>query len=156
MAGDLVILAGGYKGREIYAVKADAEGLVEGDELAWTSDTGGPYTSTPVAYRNRLYYVRDTGIFNVLDLATGERLVRERTDAGFSASPVASDGKLYFAGEDGIVHVRSAEPPFAELAANDMDEPCMSTPAIASGVLYVRCRTKLWAVEGAEAAAPAL
>lgn len=146
VANGKVILAGGYKGKELFAVQANATGLVEGDELAWTSDNGGPYTSTPVAYGNHLFFVRDTGIFNVLDVDTGKRLHRERTDSGFSASPVASDGKIYFAGEDGMVSVRSAEAPFAVIAANDMDEPCMSTPAIANETLYVRCRTKLWAI----------
>ncbi len=146
VAGDLVILAGGYKGKEIFAVSAKSQGLVEGSELAWTSEPGGPYTSTPVAYQDRLFFVRDTGVFNVLDLATGSRLLRERTDGAFSASPIASDGKIYLAGEDGVVRVRSSSPPFAELASSDMGEPCMSTPAVAGGTMYLRCTSTLWAL----------
>lgn len=146
VTGDTVILAGGYRGKELFAVDVAAEGLVEGEELVWTSEPGGPYTSTPVAYRGRLFYVRDTGIFNVLDPASGESLHRERLEGTFSASLVAGDGKLFLAGEDGIVRVHSAESPFQQLAAVDMGAACMATPAIAGGTLYLRCGSTLWAI----------
>ena len=146
VAGERIILAGGYRGKELFAVDASAEGLVDEAALAWTSAPGGPYTSTPVAYRDRLFFVRDTGIFNVLDPATGESLHRERLAGTYSASPVAGDGKVYLAGEDGVVRILSAEAPFAELAAVDMGAPCMATPAIAAGTIYLRCGTGLWAV----------
>jgi len=148
VADGLVILSGGYRNRELFAVSAAAEGMVEGDELVWTSEPGGPYTSTPVAYRGRLYFVTNTGIFNVLDLATGERLHRQRLEDTYSASPVATDGRIVLAGEGGVVRVLSSEPPFAELAAVDMGEPCLATPAVADGTLYLRCRSHLWAVSG--------
>ena len=146
VADDLVILSGGYRGKEIHAVSVDAEGAVEGDELVWTSEAGGPYTSTPVAYRGRLYFVRDTGIFNVLDLATGEGLHRQRLEGTYSASPIASDGKIYLASEDGVVRVLSAEAPFGEIAANDMGEPCMASPAISDGTLFIRTSSRLYAI----------
>ena len=148
VAGDLVILSGGYRGKELFAVDAGAEGLVGEAGLVWTSDSGGPYTSTPVVYRDRLFFVRDTGIFNVLDPATGESLHRERLDGTYSASAVAGDGKVYLAGEDGVVRIVSAEAPFAQLASIDMGASCMATPAIADGTLYLRCGTHLWAVAG--------
>ncbi len=146
VADGLVILAGGYRGRELYAVSVSATGTVEGDELAWTSQAGGPYTSTPVAYRGRLFFARNTGVFNVLDLRSGENLHRRRLNEPISASPVASDGRVFFVSEVGVVHIISSEPPFAEIAAIDMGEPCMSTPAIADGTLFLRCRSRMWAI----------
>jgi outer membrane protein assembly factor BamB len=146
VAGDHIVLAGGYRGKELFAVEVTAEGLVEEAGLAWKSSPGGPYTSTPVVYRERLFYVRDTGILHVLDPATGESLHRERLDGTYSASPVAGDGKVYLAGEDGVVRILSAEAPFAELAAVDMGAPCMATPAIADGTIYLRCGIELLAV----------
>ncbi|MEM6704777.1 MAG: PQQ-binding-like beta-propeller repeat protein [Acidobacteriota bacterium] len=148
VAGDLVILAGGYRGRELYALPANAQGLIS--EPTWTSDNGGPYTSTPVAYRDRIYFVRDTGIFNVLDLKTGETLHRRRLDGTYSASLLASDGHILLTSEDGVVRTLSAEPPFEELGAVDMDEPCMATPAIVDQTLFVRCRSKVWAISGSD------
>jgi len=146
VAGELVLISGGYRGKAIFGVRTDAEGEVEGEELVWTSEPGGPYTSTPVAYRERIYYVRDTGIFNVLDLATGERVHRARLEGTYSASAVASDGRIFLAGEDGTVRVMDAEAPYGELGATDMGAPCMATPAIAAGTLFLRCGSELFAV----------
>ena len=146
VAGDRIILSGGYRGKELHAVAVGAEGTVDGDELLWTSESGGPYTSTPVAYGDLLYFVRDTGVFTVLDLATGARVHRERLDDNFSASAIASDGRIFLTSETGVVHVRSAEAPFGEVARSDMGEPCMGTPAVANETLYLRCRTRVTAV----------
>ena len=148
VADGLVVLAGGYRGQALHGVKVTSEGTVDGDELVWTSEKGGPYTSTPVAYGGRLFFVRDTGIFNVLDLSTGENLHRRRLSDTFSASPVASDGRVFFVSETGDVHVIGAEPPFETISTVEMGEPCMGSPAIADGALFLRCRSRVWAVGG--------
>ncbi len=146
VADDLVVLAGGYRGQALHGLKVSSEGVVEGDELVWTSEKGGPYTSTPVAYGGRLYFVRDTGIFNVLDLGTGENIHRRRLNDTFSASPVASDGRVFFVSETGDVHVIGAEPPYESISTVEMGEPCMGSPAISDGTLFLRCRSRVWAV----------
>ena len=71
----------------LHAVSVAAQGDVTGDDHVWTSDNGGPYTSTPVAYRGRVFYARYTGIFNVLDLRTGENLHRRRLDTTIAPRP---------------------------------------------------------------------
>jgi hypothetical protein len=59
---------------------------------------------------------------------------------------VASDGKLYVAAEGGEVLVVKAGPSFQVLARNDMGEPCMATPAIAGGTLFVRTQGHLYGI----------
>jgi outer membrane protein assembly factor BamB len=152
-AGDLIVLSGGYRGRPIIALKSGASGDVSVPEgpgtapfLAWRTDPGGPYTTTPVAYQGLLYSVRDEGIAAAYDLATGKRIYQERTGATHAASPVASDGKVYFAAEGGEVLVVKAGRAFQVLARNDMGEPCMATPAIAGGALFVRTQGHLYAI----------
>ena len=76
--------------------------------LAWQSEVGGPYTSTPVAYDDLLYVVRDEGILQVHDLKTGELVHRVRTGATHAASLLASDGHVFVASEDGEVLVYQA------------------------------------------------
>lgn len=107
-AGGLVILAGGYRGRPLFAIREGATGDVSvaedatsGPFLAWRTEPGGPYTTTPLAYRGLVYAVRDEGILGVYELATGALVYRHRTGTTHSASPVASDGRVYLAGEDG-------------------------------------------------------
>jgi outer membrane protein assembly factor BamB len=161
-AGDLIVLSGGYRGRPIIALKSGAtgdvsvpEGAASGPFLAWRTDPGGPYTTTPLAYRGFLYSVRDEGIAAAYDLATGKRLYQERTGATHAASPVASDGRLFVAAEGGEVLVVKAGPSFQVLARNDMGEPCMATPAIAGGTLFVRTQGHLYAIAKARAKAKA-
>jgi len=159
VAGDRVIVTGGYPagGQPIYALRPPAAARNSGGEttgggtdveLLWEAERGSPYTSTPLAYRDILYVITDSGILSAYDLQSGERLYRERVvvGAGFSASPVASDGHVYLASEDGDVFVLRAGPEFEVLAHNTMGEVLMATPAIASGTLVVRGRSHLFAI----------
>ena len=156
----LVIFAGGYRGRPIFAIRAGATGDVSvpadaksGPFLAWRTDPGGPYTTTPLAYRDLLYAVRDEGVLGVHDLKTGALVYRERTGTTHSASPVASDGRVYLAGEDGQLLVLRAGRTFEVLARIDMGETVFATPAISRGTMYVRTRGYLYAIAAAGQAA---
>jgi len=157
VAGDRVIVTGGHPdgGRPVLVLRPPAVGpggtQREPDtaaEIVWQADRGSPYTSTPLAYRDILYIVTDSGILSAYDLRDGARIYRQRlaVGAGFSASPVASDGYLYFASEDGDVFVVRAGREFEVVARNTMDEVLMATPAIASGTLVVRGRRHLFAI----------
>ncbi len=145
VAGDRLLLAGGYRGRPIHALPLGASGDLT-EKALWTSERGGPYTSTPVAAGGRLFSVANEGILIAWDLETGERLGRKRVGEHFSASIVASDGKLYLAGEGGEVVVVKADQELEELARNDMGASCMATPAISDGTLYVRTASALYAI----------
>jgi outer membrane protein assembly factor BamB len=149
----LIVLAGGFRGRPMFAVRPGgsgdislAEGATSGPFVAWHCEPGGPYTCTPLAYDGLLYTVRDTGILQVYDLKTGELIHRERTEATHAASPVASDGRLYVPSEDGeiLVYRTGREPEL--VARNDMGEPCLATPAISRKTLFVRAAGHLFAV----------
>lgn len=157
VAGDRIILGGGYRGRPLFAVRTGGEGDLTppegaetGGHILWRTEAGGPYTSTPIAYGEHLFSVTDKGILNVYELATGKRLHRVRTDEHFSASPVASDGHLYFAGEGGTLLVVAAGPELEIVAQNTVGESLMATPAIAHGTLYVRSSKALYAIATVE------
>ena len=111
----LLVLAGGYRGRPIFALKPGRNGDVSvaedaksGPFLAWRTEPGGPYTTTPVAYRGLLYSVRDEGILSAFDLASGARLYQRAHGRHPRRLPVASDGKVYVAAEGGEVLVVKA------------------------------------------------
>jgi outer membrane protein assembly factor BamB len=161
VSNDLIVFAGGYRGRPIYALRPGGRGdlsvpetAATGTHLRWRTEAGGPYTSTPVAYGGLLFGVRDEGILFAYDMATGERVFRERTNATHAASLVAGAGHVYAAAETGEVLVLRAGRAFALAARNDMGESCMATPAIADGVLYVRTRGHLYALAAEAAAKP--
>jgi outer membrane protein assembly factor BamB len=153
VADDLIVFSGGYRGRPIFTIRTGATGDVSEPEnarsgawLAWRSDVGGPYTTTPLAYQGLLYAVRDEGILGGYDLKTGALIYRERTRATHSASPVASDGRVYLAAEGGEVIVLKAGRSFEQVARNDMGEMLMATPAISGNTLFVRTGGHLYAI----------
>ena len=121
-----------------------ATGVVENS--VWTSPPGGPYTPTPLAYRDRIFFPRNTGVLTVLSVESGEVLHRSRLGGNFSASPVASDGRVYLASEEGVVTVVTAEAEPEILARIDMAEPIMASPAISQGTLFVRTAGHLYAI----------
>lgn len=153
VADDLIVLSGGYRGLPLYGLRVGttgdislAEDETDNHGVAWVSEPGGPYTSTPIVVSRIIYFVRNTGILTALDLTSGELLFRHRLSGNFSASPVASDGKIYFASEEGAVAVVAAKTEPMVLATNDMGESCMASPAISEKSLFIRTSSKLYAI----------
>jgi outer membrane protein assembly factor BamB len=144
VAKGLVILSGGYRATPLQAIPVGAADVVE--TPVWTSPPGGPYTPTPLAYRDRIFFPRNTGVLTVLTVESGELLHRSRLDGNFSASPVASDGRVYLASEEGVVTVVTAEAEPEVLARIDMAESIMASPAISAGTLFVRTVGHLYAI----------
>ena len=158
---DRVIVTGGAPrgNRPIYAIKPGGAGDItpaEGEETSsrflWQLPRGSPYTPTPIVYRDIVYTCADNGVLRAYDVRTGELHyeVRIGGGAGFSASPVASDGRIFFASEDGNVYVVKAGTAYELLAANDMGEVLMASPAISDETLFVRGRSHLFAIRDVE------
>jgi len=153
VADEMIVFSGGYRGRPIFTIRTGAKGDISEPEnaksgawLAWRTEAGGPYTTTPLAYQSVLYAVRDEGILGTYDLKTGALLYRERTGATHSASPIASDGRVYLAAEGGEMIVLKAGRTFEILARIDMGAPLMATPAISNRTLFIRTPSEVYAV----------
>jgi outer membrane protein assembly factor BamB len=150
LADDLYVIASGGLGstRPIFVIRPGARGEVTLNEhetsngsVAWSRTGRGPFTPTPLAYRDLLYVLGDNGVLDTYHLKTGAEIYRQRlpdVGVGFSSSPVAADGKIYVANEDGQMNVISAGREFHHIATNSMGEPMMATPALSRGVMYAR------------------
>ncbi len=145
----LIFLTGGYPPvRPVYAVRPGGSGDLSLNKpekssqwVAWSHDRGGTYIPSPILYGDYLYLTANNGRLTCYEAKTGRVVYQERIGGGggsFVASPVASDGRLYFTSETGEVHVVRAGPRYELLAKNEMNEVCVSTPAISDGVLVVR------------------
>ena len=154
----LVFITNAHGGEApIFAINAGAsgditpaDGVLSNDHLVWSQRRDGAYMQTPIVYDGLLYNCRDNGVLSVYEPRTGRRLYQQRVSgggSGFSASPVAADGKVYFSSEDGSVYVVKAGPEFEILAENFMGETLMATPALSEGVIYIRTRGHLVAVQ---------
>ncbi len=145
-AQGLVFIASGYHPiQPIHAVHAGASGDISpkadgsaGPYVEWTRNRGGPYQPTPIAYGAHLYACSNNGMLACFEARTGKMLYKNRLGGNFSASPVAADGRIYFPSEEGDIRVVQAGPKYQVLAVNKMDEPCMATPAISDGMMFVR------------------
>jgi len=149
VAGDLIYITSAHgRLRPIYAVRSDAEGLLDMDpekceHMAWSYARRGIYMQTPIVYGGLMYACSDGGALACYDALSGEEQYRERLgsgSAGFSGSAVAADGKLYFSAEDGEVFVVQAGPEFRLLSVNPLGETHLATPAVSEGRLFFRTR----------------
>ena len=115
--------------------------------LVWKYQRAVPQLPTVLLYQNVLYMLNDAGVLTTIDPATGavhrQARLRGVADRYFS-SPVAADGKVFIASQAGIVTVLKAGGGQEVLAANELDDECYATPAIAGGRIYIRTRSALY------------
>ena len=138
------------KNYPITAVRPDGTGDVTKTHTAWRRPRGTSDVPTPTMHDGLVYMLRENGVLICIDAKTGKDVYEKRVHSGDQrASPVLADGKLYCAAKSGVVHVVQPGREFKILASNDMQEPILSTPAIAGGRLYVRTFDALYAIEAA-------
>jgi outer membrane protein assembly factor BamB len=126
------------------SLKPDEE---SNEHVAWSRMRGGPYMPTPILYGKYLFTCGNGGMVSCYEADTGKEVYKERLGGvSYTASPVAADGRLYFASEQGQVRVVQAGPEFKLLAVNDLGDPCLATPAISAGMLFVRTQHNLVAL----------
>lgn len=141
----------------VLAVRGGGKGDVTQTHLLWKHKTKHTdHIVSPFVADGRMLLVKDGGITTVFETRDGQ-LVRDAkrvgAGGGYFASPVHGDGKIYLAGEDGTVVVLANGPGYEQLAANDVGESIVATPAIANDSLFIRTRSKLLVF--GEIAAPA-
>ncbi len=143
------------KSAPIYAIKTNAKGdisLKEGETtnefVQWSHPRSGAYMQTMLLYGDYLYNSRWNGSLLCYNAKTGEEMYKETLKMGmsFTSSPVASDGKIYITDDEGVVYVVKAGKDFKLLAKNELNDICMTTPAITDGMMYFRTMKYLIAV----------
>jgi outer membrane protein assembly factor BamB len=154
--GLVVVASGRQPEGPIFVVHPEAQGNItlgagrtSSEAVVWSRTARGPYMPTPLIYRGIVYVLNNNGIFDAYNLRTGEEIYRQRLPnigSGFSASPVAADGKIYLSSEDGEVTVVESGNRFRQVAANDMGELLMATPALSERVMYVRSSKSVVAI----------
>ncbi len=147
VSADSIISTSGGNG-PIFAIRPGDNGIVT-ERILWKKRTGGPYVSTGVVYRNRLYLAGDAGVLRCYNVQTGKVLWKERLGGHFTSSLVAGDGKVYAVNNSGTTFVIAAGDQFKLLAENRIGEPCVTTPAISQGEIFLRTQEHLFAITGA-------
>lgn len=135
----------------ILAVRGGGTGDVTKTHVLWKHPTKHTdHIVSPYVSDGRMFLVKGGGISTVFHTssglsARGPKRVANATD--YFASPVAGDGKIYLAGESGVVAVLKDDASYEELAANDVGDSIVATPAISNGGLYLRTRKSVMCIK---------
>jgi outer membrane protein assembly factor BamB len=121
------------------------------DRVAWKYSRGIPEVPSPLAYQGKLFLVRDGGLLQCMDTASGSVLYQERlgVSGGYTASPVAAQDRVYVVSHSGTITVIDAHSDKLKvLARNPLGEKITATPALVENVIYVRTEKHLFAFGG--------
>jgi outer membrane protein assembly factor BamB len=148
---DLVFAMSGHTVKMLMAIRLGRTGTLTGtDAVVWSTARGAAYTPSPLLHEGRLYVVTDSGLLSCFDAATGKPHYQQQRlpkPYNFKASPVGAAGKLYLATEEGDVVVVRMGDRFEVLATNTFeDQSFIASPVIVDGTIYLRSRTRLFAV----------
>jgi len=149
-APGVVFLNTGFMRAELVAARITADGDATSGwraEELWRQRRGIPTMPSPVFADGRVYLVSDSGILSCLDAASGERLWHERIGGEHSASLLLAEGRIYVFDREGRTVVIAPGDEYRELAANQLDDGCMASAAVAGDALVLRTRSALYRIE---------
>lgn len=123
----------------VLAIRPGGRGDVTASHVLWEYDRYVPFCASPAYYAGQLFTVKDGGILQALEGASGAPGKRGRVAAAeYYASPVAGDGKLYLVNVRGEVTVVSAVSQWEVISTASLGEDVYATPAIVDGRVYLR------------------
>jgi outer membrane protein assembly factor BamB len=116
-------------------------------QVSWRYTKNVPHVPTPIYSEGLVYVLSPGGILTTVRADTGEAVKVGRLSGAlgnYMASPVAADGKLYCSTQDGVIAVVRLGANWDVISTRDLGEPCLATPALAGGKVFVRTATSLW------------
>lgn len=155
VAGDLVIANCGFfsKARHVVAIRpSDPPRLAEAKEV-WRVERNVPHVPTVLVKDELVYMCDDGGVLNVVKLATGEEVYKQRLEGvkgKVYSSAVAAGETIFIITTEGQVYAVATGDTFKLLGTYALEDNCQSTPAIANGAMYVRTLTLLLCVRGSQ------
>jgi outer membrane protein assembly factor BamB len=140
---DLIYATQGMRGA-LVAVKPEGLGELPPSAIVWKETQGTPDSSSPVVWKDLIFWIADTGVVQCHDARTGKLHWKEKLRGDYKASPLAADGRIYFLNLDGLCTVVAASPQFKKLAENKIDDKTIASPAVAAGRMYLRGNKALY------------
>lgn len=146
--GERIYIGTGFGKAHLYAVDPGGNGDVTESHVKWIQQKGIPSKPSQLVIDGMLFMVDDKGIATCLDTKTGDEIWKERLSrSAFSASPIYADGKIYMADKTGLTRVIKPGKKYEELAANKLDEGCISSLAVAGKSIILRTPSHVYRIE---------
>jgi outer membrane protein assembly factor BamB len=146
--GSTVYVIGGRSPGGRAAIKLDGKKDASELKSLW-STTGGSYVSSPVFYKDHLYWFTERGMGICVDAKTGKEVTRKRVGGEFYASALVIKDKIYAVSRFDGTYVFSATPELTQLAHNKLaDQSDFSgSPAVSDGQFIMRSDKYLYCIE---------
>jgi outer membrane protein assembly factor BamB len=148
----LLFVTTGFDRADLLAIRPDGKGDVTETHVAWRTTRGAPLTPSVLLIGGDVFAVNDAGIASCWDARTGQLFWQQRIDGNYSASPITAHGRIYFQNETGLCTVIVAGREFVKLAANDLGEYTLASPAVAENAIFIRTEEHLYRIAGEAAA----
>lgn len=140
IVGDIAVVPFG-RGSRLHGIRLGGSGDVTRSNRVWMREGTGTFVPSPVAYKGKVYMVRDRGEVECVDPATGTTLWSDalpKSSGSYYASPTIAGGNLYAPREDGVVFVAKIEGGFGVLSTNTMGEQLIASAVPVAGRLLLR------------------
>lgn len=134
---NLVLITAGYPEYHTLAIKADGNGKVGDEKIAWRTVKGAVYVPSPIIDGDYFFIISEGGVAHCFETKTGKILWQERMGT-HHASLVSANGLIYFLNDYGVMNVVKAGPQFERVAQNEIGEKTFASPAISDGQLFLR------------------
>ena len=134
---DLVIITAGYPEYHTLAIKADGQGKVGAEKIAWRTIKGAVYVPSPIIDGDYFFIISEGGVAHCFETKSGKILWAERLGV-HHASLVSANGLIYFLNDNGVMNVVKAGPQFERVAQNAIGEKTFASPAISDGKIFLR------------------
>lgn len=126
----------------LHGVRVNGSGDVTETNHIWKRTDIGTFVPSPVAWRGRVYLLRDKGEVVCINPATGDTVwegAMPKHRAKYYASPLIAAGRLYAPREDGVVFVADIRRDELQLLSeNDMGESVIGSPVPAANSILLR------------------
>jgi outer membrane protein assembly factor BamB len=143
----LLFLNTGFGRPEIWAVRPGGRGDITASHVVWKNKSNLPAKPSSVLVNDWLFCVNDNGVATCLEAKTGTKVWQERIHGFFSSSPLASPGRIYFFDHEGKTTVIETASKLKVLAANQLDDGFMASPAVTGKALILRTKSHLYRIE---------
>lgn len=134
---DLVVITSGYPEYHTLAIRADGQGKVGAEKIAWRTTRGAVYVPSPIIEKAFFLIVSEGGVAHNFETRTGKILWQERMGT-HHASLVSANGLVYFMNDYGVTHVVRPDAEFQLVAKNEIGETTFASPAISNGRIFIR------------------
>ena len=145
--GSTVYVIGGRSPGGRAAIKLDGKKDASELKSLW-STTGGSYVSSPVFYKDHLYWFTERGMGICVDTKTGEEVTRKRIGGQFYSSMLLLGDKMVAVSRFGGTHVFNANTSLTAVGRNRLSDTSdfSGSPAVAGNRMYLRSDRFLYCI----------